>query len=209
MIKKSKSAKSLWKKPKRDPANIRGKSLKGKIRNISLYLLESIIYAVDDLSNVGSILVDRKSVYKVAYQGWHKNSDLAKKICNYLQDLRYRELIEIKKSESSGNDIIILTNKAKLRVVDKISAKIKSDRKYRFLSFDVPEVIRVNRNRFRKAIKAIGFRQVHKSLWVIDKNVSDLVEMAAYECKVEKYVAYIVSEKSDIDGIVDKIISDK
>ena len=207
MIKKSKVAKNLWKKTKRDPANIRGKTLKGKIRNISLYLLESIIYAVDDLSNVGSILVDRKSVYKVAYQGWHENSNLAKSICNYLQDLRYRGLIEIKKSESSGNDIIIMTNKAKLREVDKISAKIKSDRKYRFLSFDVPELMRVNRNRFRRAIKSIGFRQVHKSLWVIDKNVSDLVEMVAYECKVEKYVAYIVSEKSDVDGIVEKIIA--
>lgn len=209
MIKKTKIDQNLWKKSKRDPANIRGRTLKRKIRNISLYLLESIIYAVDDLSNVGSILIDRKSVYKVAYQGWHENSDLAKKICNYLQDLRHRGLIEIKKTESSENDIIILTGKAKLRLIDKISARIKSDRKYRFLSFDIPEVMRVNRNQFRRAIKSIGFRQVHKSLWVIDKNVSDLVEMAAYECKVERYVAYIVSEKSDIDGIVEKIISGK
>ena len=50
----------------------------------------------------------------------------------------------------------------------------------------------------------MGFVQIQKSLWVIDKNVTDLVEMAAYEYKVEKFVAYIVSEKSDIEGIIAK-----
>ena len=74
------------------------------------------------------------------------------------------------------------------------------------MSFDIPAKFNYNRNKFRKIIKKIGFVKVQQSLWVTNKDVTDLVEAAIYECDVEKYVAYIVSQKSDIDGLITKMI---
>jgi CRISPR-associated endonuclease Cas2 len=195
----------LWKKRKHDPASIKDKPFGIKVRNLSLYILEGIVDTIDNINNLGEVLIDRKSLYRIAYGGFYENSDAASKICNYLQSMRQRGYIEIIKAEIYENDSIVLTNKAKLKVIDKISDKAQSDGKKRFLSFDIPESMRKSRNKFRKAIKSIGFKKLQKSLWVIDQNVSDLVELAAYECRVEKYVIYIISEKSDADGAIEKL----
>ncbi|OGD63138.1 hypothetical protein A2215_01590 [Candidatus Berkelbacteria bacterium RIFOXYA2_FULL_43_10] len=104
----------------------------------------------------------------------------------------------------SASQSVEFTNKAKLRIVDQIAKSRSKVSEYRFVSFDIPEPKRRLRDGFRRAIKKMGFVQIQKSLWVINKDVGDLVELAAYEYGVEKYMAYIASAKSDIDGIIAK-----
>jgi hypothetical protein len=104
----------------------------------------------------------------------------------------------------SANQSVEFTNKAKLRIVDQIAQSRSEVSEYRFVSFDIPEPKRRLRDGFRRAIKRLGFVQIQKSLWVINKDVGDLVELAAYEYGVEKYMAYIASAKSDIDGVIAK-----
>lgn len=108
------------------------------------------------------------------------------------------------KFSGENNQSVEFTNKAKLRIIDRIADKIGTDSHFRFVSFDIPEYMRKQRDAFRRAIKRLGFKQIQKSLWVINKNVGDLIELAAYEYKVEKYVIYIASNKSDIDGVLSK-----
>lgn len=105
------------------------------------------------------------------------------------------------------NDSIEFTNKAKIRIIDTISSKHEIDGMFRFLSFDIPEQKRVLRDGFRRAIKRLGFKQVQKSLWVCNKNVGDLVEIIIEEFKVNEYVTYIISEKSDIDEHIQKMFN--
>lgn len=107
--------------------------------------------------------------------------------------------------EKNGQKSIEFTNKAKIKILDKIAERKKSDDKLRFVSFDIPEELKQNRNLFRRSIKRLGFKQIQKSLWVVNRNVSDLVEMAAYEFRVEKYIVYIISNKTDIDGLIHRM----
>ena len=102
--------------------------------------------------------------------------------------------------ETEGEVSIKLTNKAKIKIIDKIIEGKEKDNKYRFISFDIPERLHYYRDLFRRAIKRMGFRQIQQSLWVTDKNIGDLVEIAAKEYGVEEYVAYIVAETSNIDA---------
>jgi uncharacterized UPF0160 family protein len=89
---------------------------------------------------------------------------------------------------------------------NEIADKIESDSHFRFVSFDIPELMRKNRDAFRRAIKKLGFKQIQKSLWVTTKEIGELVEMAAEEYSVADYIAYFVSESSNIDRHIEKMV---
>lgn len=106
-------------------------------------------------------------------------------------------------------DSVVLTDKAKIKIIDKVVHQTRIDGKLRFVSFDIPESKRNDRDCFRQAIKRMGFRQIQKSLWACKYNISDFVEAAAAEYKVTDYVAYFISEKSNIDTHIAKILDKK
>ena len=168
--------------------------------------LEMLYYSLDDF---GTVVVNKKEMYRYVYgQGGGRatNEDLSKSLIGkWINALRGRGYIQVKKSPDRQS--IEFTNKGKLKIVESIASRIDKDRTYRFVSFDIPEDRRLNRNRFRAAIKNIGFTQIQQSLWVIDKDVADFVQMAAYEYGVEKYTVYVVSAGSDIDGAIEKKIN--
>lgn len=130
-----------------------------------------------------------------------------KQMSNQFYELKRRGYIE--ETELEGERAIRLTDKAKLKIVEKIVARQPSDRRLRYVSFDIPERLHYQRDLFRRTIKRIGFHQIQQSLWAIDKNVGKLVEIAAKEYKVEDYIAYIVSEGSNIDVHARRILSQK
>ena len=125
---------------------------------------------------------------------------------NMIYELKRHKYIEV---DESGERAIRLTGKAKIKIVEKIVESSTIDHKFRFVSFDIPERLHYRRDQFRRTIKRMGFRQIQQSLWVADKNIGELVEIAAEEFKVSEYVAYIVSEKSNIDTLVDTTLSTK
>ena len=172
---------------------------KNKLKDITVNFLNAVLVMTD---NVLRVAVDRKEVYRILNNQFDEELPLAK-LSLFLQNLKSRGYVEIKKG--INGDSIQFTDKAQIRVIDKIANQLDWDGKYRFVSFDVPELMRLNRDGFRRSIKKVGFKQIQKSLWVCKKNVGNLVEMASYFHKVEKYVIYIVSEESDIDGIIEKM----
>lgn len=117
------------------------------------------------------------------------------------------ELKRRKYIENVDGDSVILTNKAKIKIIDRISLANKWDGKYRFVSFDIPEIKRLNRNNFRRAIKRMGFVQIQKSLWVSDRNIGNFVELAADEYHVSDFVAYFVVDNSNVDHHIKAILS--
>ena len=91
-------------------------------------------------------------------------------------------------------------------MIGHISERIKPGDIFLFVSFDIPEKLNSGRNSFRRVIKKLGFLKIQNSLWVINKNISDLVEMAAIEYGVAEYVVYIVSSETNIDqSIVERL----
>jgi len=101
---------------------------------------------------------------------------------------------------------IRITNKTKMKMVDKFGHQSNN---YRLVSFDIPERLKTNRNLFRRAIKRMGFKQIQKSLWVSNRNLGNLVEIAAEEYGVSDYVAYFISNKSNIDQHIRDLLAKK
>lgn len=120
-----------------------------------------------------------------------------RQIFDIMYELKRHKYITIDQTEEEKS--VKLTNKAKMKIVEKIVADKTPDKKLRFVSFDIPERLHQKRDKFRRAIKRMGFWQIQQSLWVTDKDIGELVENAAKEYGVEDYVAYIISERSNID----------
>lgn len=177
----------------------KSKKVKKVVKCASLELLKFIA----NVTEATALITDKKALYRYAYGfGWDDRD-----ISRGIYKLKKTNYITV--DNSTNRQSIELTNKAKIKTVEIIAKKLKVSDKYRFLSFDIPAKFNYNRNKFRKIIKKIGFVRVQQSLWVINKDVTDLVEAAIYECGVEKYVAYIISEQSDIDGLIKKLLISK
>jgi len=133
------------------------------------------------------------------------NNKLTKRqISDIFYELKRNKYIEF--DTQDGERSIKLTNKAKIKLIEEIVNKESNDKENRFISFDIPERLHQRRDNFRRAIKRMGFRAIQQSLWVINKNVGEMVEIAAQEYGVEEYVAYIVSKKSNIDEHVEEVL---
>lgn len=174
--------------------------LKAKIKSITVTILENLW---DSINELGETAFDRRAAFRIAYGNTYLGKYNYSRYSQHIDSLHRRGYI--KYSQREGQNSIVLTNKAKLKILDRIFEGLPHDSKYRFISFDIPEKMRKNRDQFRRSIKQLGFRQIQKSLWVTNRNVGEYVEIAAYELGVEQYVAYIIAEKTDIDGLIDKM----
>lgn len=102
------------------------------------------------------------------------------------------------------NNSIQLTDKGKIKLIEE-SGNYAIDGKWRMLSFDIPEDLRKKRNQFRRSIKRIGYKQAQKSLWVSPFVKADEIDLIINELELEKYVAYLLVEKTDIDTYLQKL----
>lgn len=173
---------------------------RGKAKSITLSVLEFLL-------SIPTATVDGFMSKSAVFDKYKNNKTLTYDLRVWIENLKQRGYVEeqIDSKDEGNNRSVRLTNKAKLKVLDCVVGKIAIDNQYRFVTFDIPEDMRKNRNKFREALKSMGFKKIQASLWVTNKNLGELVEMVAYEYKVEKYIAYIISEKSDIDGYIAKL----
>jgi hypothetical protein len=141
--------------------------------------------------------ISKSEVYRSVY-GHYDGRVSKKQISDLFYNLKRQKYI----TEVGEGQAIVLTDKARIKIIEKMIEKIKNDERLRLLSFDIPERMHVERDYFRRAIKRIGFRQIQQSLWAINKDVSEAVELAIKYYKVEDYVAYIVAEKTNIDIMI-------
>ncbi len=100
----------------------------------------------------------------------------------------------------------MITNKAKIVLLEKIAKNIPKDKKIYIISFDIPEKMRRNRNLFRRSIKRLGFVELQKSLWVSNKNYGEMIDMLTKEYKVEEYVVYFISETTNVNYFMKKYL---
>jgi len=176
------------------------KETKNKLTNFTLDVLdlflgipESLIYAFD-----------RGEFYRIL-QGMQTDKILT---CSNISRIisNFKKSGYIETTKDNLGESIRFTNKAKLAIIDRLAERTESDAKNRFVSFDIPEPLKSNRDGFRRTIKRMGFRQIQKSLWVCNRNIGNLVELAAVEYKVENYVVYIASNNSNIDDHIKDVL---
>lgn len=183
-----------------------GKTPKNKFKDITSEILGTIYSIAGD---VGYFLVDSP---KRPYRRFHdlfSGRYSAQEISSNISSLKRRGYLNIRKSAQDSSMSICLTGKGKIRIADLIGNALPEGPEYHFISFDIPETIRQKRDAFRKTIKRLGFREVQKSLWVCNKNIGDLVDLAVSEHGVEGYIVYIVARKSNIDRLIAAMLSQK
>jgi len=168
--------------------------IKDKAVNITIEILEY-------LYNVGGMTFDASISKKTASNIFHQNfyqTYTEVPFAKWLYRLRDQGYLKY----TPGSDSIEFTTKTKLKLIDKIGSNATELENFYFISFDIPETKRSDRARLRQALKALDFRRIQDSLWVTNKNVYNLVQEIALELNVEKYIANILSQQSDIDGII-------
>lgn len=174
------------------------KAIRNTIGNVTSLFLKSIYFTCEVMD---CFTISRSDLWN-SINGTNFGKEWSRdKFTHSLHNLEKSGYVRFKNDEGCS---IEFTNKAKLKIIDNIASEITPDAHFRFVSFDIPEGMRTQRDKFRRTIKKLGFKQIQKSLWVINKNVGDLVELAAYEYGVEKYIVYIAADATDIDGILIK-----
>jgi len=171
-----------------------------KVKNITAQVLEVLFNVAEDFADIA---VNRDSAWRVLYQIDKKYEWTGTKLGRWVRDLNRNDLIIIEKHKNKES--IKITNKGKLKIVEAISKSKKRESNTRLISFDIPEYMKIQRNQFRRVIKRLGFKQLQQSLWVIDRDVSELVEIAALEYGVSDYVIYIIAEKTNADRFISKL----
>jgi DNA-binding transcriptional regulator PaaX len=160
------------------------------------------------LAETSLLVLDRKELYWAAY-GYREKTWSVDRIRQNLSRLRKGGYLEIRKL-SDGRESIVFTNRTRMELIDRFAQKCEIDGYLHFVSFDIPEDMRCGRDAFRRSIKQIGFVEVQKSLWVCDRPVGKLVELAAAEYFVSDYVVYLIAKASNIDKTLhEKLGADK
>jgi DNA-binding transcriptional regulator PaaX len=170
-------------------------------KNTGLVILNILAGAIEIAE---AMTISKKEIYHLLYKSL--GNDWSESKCsNHLSELKRRGYLEF---EGRGNQVSVhFTNKAKIKTLETLATRMKVDGKKRFISFDIPEDKKEKREYFREALKELGCFKIQSSLWFTDRNIGHLIEVAAYTFGVEKYVIYIIAEKTDIDGILEKKLS--
>lgn len=173
-------------------------------QKILVWCIESALGLIVDLVETAGRKLKQAELRQCFTESLEGSGISKKRITRVTYDLKRYNYIE-----AFEGDSVKLTDKAKIKVIDKYVSLYKADGKRRLVSFDIPEVKKRKRNAFRRSIKKMGFRQIQKSLWVSNVNLGDLVEIAARECGVGDYVAYFVVESSNIEKHINKLLTPK
>lgn len=163
------------------------------------------------LSKTISILIEigkiiDEGVDLIGYEGLKRRAYYIegdpRRLSTNIKRLEHSGYIEIDRKSNS----VQITNKGKIKLLEN-STNNKIDGKWRLLSFDIPETLRKKRNQFRRSIKRIGYKQVQKSLWASPFVQAEEVDLIVKELNVEKFVAYIVTDKIDIEKHLKRLFS--
>lgn len=87
-----------------------------------------------------------------------------------------------------------------LEIADhKLKKPNRWDKKWRLLIFDIPEYRKNLREKVRNTLRAIGFVQLQKSVWVYPYDCEDLIALLKSDFKIGKDLLYLVIEEMEND----------
>lgn len=166
------------------------RSSQQKIISTTLAILKGIADILDESYELFSYEAYKRSVY---YQEGDPRRH-TKWYYNNLKSIEKRGYIKIDRESNS----IELTAKGKIKLLEDSSEKI-SDGKWRMLSWDIPENLKIKRQQLCRSIRRIGYKQIQKSLWACPFAKADQVDLIINELGLNKYVAYLRVDKTDIE----------
>lgn len=132
-----------------------------------------------------------------------------KKLRDEIRKLYQSKLIS-KKENSDGSCTLSLTEKGKLKALTYHFEKMKIEKKdwdgkWRLVSFDIPEKMRLARDAIRNKLKDLGFREFQKSVFVFPYDCENEIEFVVEFFNLRRYVRFGVLERLDNELDLKKI----
>mgnify|MGYP001612911882 CR=1 FL=1 len=112
-----------------------------------------------------------------------------------LKRMQKQRLIEIKQ-EKDDKIVLLITEKGKKRLLEyniddmKIKKPEKWDKKWRVISFDIPEKRKRTREALREKLKDLNFYPLQESLLVFPFSCRDEVDFIAEVFQIQKNITY-------------------
>lgn len=150
-------------------------------------------------------------IFDIIPKEWEKINK--KEIQNNLRELYKSKFIK-RKENYDGSINVSLTERGKLRALNlrfKNLKNIKSewDKRWRIVAFDIPEKYKKGRSALRYRLKAAGFYEFQKSIFLYpyncEKEIADFIKLF----KMEKYVRFGLLEFIDNEGDIKKVFEIK
>lgn len=123
--------------------------------------------------------------YKGVKFGDIKDKGVYERTFYHLKDQGYLEEVE--------NKTYKLSNKGLFKIFS-FRKKEKWDRKWRILTFDIPEKIKYKRDFFRNKIRELGFKYIQKSVWICPWDISEEIEYLIDYLDIHENVFYFISD---------------
>ncbi len=80
------------------------------------------------------------------------------------------------------------------------NARKRWDKRWRIVTFDIPEARRRTRTQLRYTMQEAGFYRLQNSVWVLPYDCEDLITLLKADLKVGKDVLYIIAEHIEHDA---------
>ena len=157
------------------------------------------------LWEVGAITVDAffNPKYAKKYGYTPTNFSRSSKATYYNWNKSVSRLKDKKLIEQKGDIYYLTTQGEKEAFLQKIKGEITSyslnhknmkwDGKWRMIVFDVPEKKRRHRDELRSMLKAIGFKEFQKSVWVYPHRVPNFLKELLFEENIKHYTRLITT----------------
>ena len=139
-----------------------------------------------------------------------KNSEIEEKIIRSLKNLKKNNLI-ILEDRGDGNFVVKLTNRGKNKVEEinfeklEIKKQLVWDKKWRIVTFDIPENRKPARDALRSKMKELKFYQLQKSVFVCPYPCEKEILFLCEFFDVFRFVDIIIAEKIYNDTILKRI----
>lgn len=125
-----------------------------------------------------------------------------KQLSDSIRSLYRSRLIDMKENKD-GSIKMILTEKGKKKILlynfeqMKISKPKIWDKKWRLVTFDIPEDLKKARNALREKLRELNFRKYQKSIFIHPYECRDEIDFVVEFFNLRPYVRYVVAENID------------
>ncbi|OGG57485.1 CRISPR-associated endonuclease Cas2 [Candidatus Kaiserbacteria bacterium RIFCSPHIGHO2_01_FULL_55_17] len=140
--------------------------------------------------------IAKQSGYKMGWRARTAAGRLAQKGLVRFVEIHGKKHVEI---TEAGRRFFALES-AKLEA--RTHRKLRWDRRYRMVIFDIPETRRGTRERLRRLMREFGFLRIQDSVWVSPHECEELVALIKAELRIGKDVLYVIVESIENDAWV-------
>lgn len=180
------------------------------MQKINTKTIGKVILATIAVAGVMTIVaVAPNSLQILKLFGFGKKKYNSRSVYRSLKRMEKQRLIEIKKED--GDKIILsITEKGKKKLLEyniddlRIEKPKKWDKKWRVISFDIPEKRKLAREALRGKLKDFDFYPLQKSLFVFPFECRDEIDFIAEVFQVQNNITYLETNEISNDYKIKK-----